>query len=158
MRSPRMTPAALHPTLPVAAPTGAVGIGYEGHDVEGLVSRLHSVGVAAVVDVRLTPISRKRGLSKTALRSALLDAGIDYFHRRELGNPKFNRPGFAAQGRERAEAIATYRALLDEPAASEALIEVRDLAQDQLVALLCFEADEACCHRHVILEALADSI
>jgi uncharacterized protein (DUF488 family) len=134
-----------------------VGIGYEGHDVEGLVERLHSLGVGAVVDVRLTPISRKKGLSKTALGTALADAGIDYLHRRALGNPKHNRPGFAVGGRKRAEAIATFRSLLDEPDATEALTEVRELARERLIALLCFEANEACCHRQVILEALAGS-
>lgn len=155
MRSLPMTPAMLNPTLPISAPPGAVGIGYEGHDVEGLIGRLHAVGVDTVVDVRLTPISRKKGLSKTALNAALADAGIGYLHRRALGNPKYNRPGFAADGHEREMAIATFRALLDEPEAADALDEVRDLARRHLVALLCFEADESCCHRHVILEALS---
>ncbi|MDR1430587.1 MAG: DUF488 domain-containing protein, partial [Propionibacteriaceae bacterium] len=47
-----------------------------------------------LVDVRQTPISRKRGLSKTALGAALSEAGIDYIHLRELGNPRDNRDGY----------------------------------------------------------------
>lgn len=152
-----MTPTALEPTLPLTVMPGAIGIGYEGHDAETLVDRLHAVGVETLVDVRLTPISRKKGLSKTALSAALGEAGIDYLHRRALGNPKHNRPGFAAGGEAKASAIATFRALLDEPAATDALEEIRELAQKRLVALLCFEADESCCHRQVILQTLAAS-
>lgn len=152
-----MNPTALDPTLPLAAAPGAIGIGYEGQDAETLVGRLRALGVETLVDVRLTPISRKKGLSKTALSAALENAGIDYLHRRALGNPKHNRPGFAAGGEAKAAAIAVFRALLDEPAAVDALEEIRKLAQERLVALLCFEADESCCHRQVILEALAGS-
>src|SRR5258707_759886 len=74
--------------------SGLVGVGYEGRTVDELVAHLVAVGVSRLIDVRLTPISRKRGLSKTALGAALADVGIEYEHRRELGNPKTNRAGF----------------------------------------------------------------
>ena len=45
------------------------------------------MGVTRLVDVRLTPISRKPGLSKTALGRELAAVGMVYEHRRELGNP-----------------------------------------------------------------------
>ena len=38
-----------------------IGIGYEGLESDGLVSKLCLRGVRTVVDVRLNPISRKRG-------------------------------------------------------------------------------------------------
>lgn len=47
-----------------------------------------------LVDVRLTPLSRKPRLSKTKLAAALADVGIEYVHHRALGNPKDNRAGF----------------------------------------------------------------
>ncbi|GAB3219384.1 hypothetical protein GCM10027447_02120 [Glycomyces halotolerans] len=150
-----MSPITLNPALPVAAPPGAIGFGYEGHEAEDLIARLYAAGVEIVVDVRLTPISRKRGLSKKALRQALAEVGIDYIHLRALGNPKDNRAGFASESSERDTAVSTFRMLLAEPAAAEALDEIRRLASDRRVALLCFEAEEARCHRHVILEALA---
>jgi hypothetical protein len=49
---------------------------------------------------RTSPISRKRGFGKTALRAALAEVGIAYEHRPELGNPKENRPGFAGSEQE----------------------------------------------------------
>ena len=54
-----------------------VSVGYEGRSVEELVQVLRAEDVAVLVDIRLTPISRKRGLSKTALTRALRDAGIE---------------------------------------------------------------------------------
>jgi hypothetical protein len=39
-------------------------------------------------------------LSKTALERALTEAGIAYEHRRDLGNPKTNRSGFAGDATE----------------------------------------------------------
>ena len=50
---------------------GLVGVGYEGRTVEELIVQLHTLGVSRLVDVRLTPLSRKPGLSKTALGQAL---------------------------------------------------------------------------------------
>ena len=71
-----------------------VSIGYEGRDVEALIRQLQSLRVDVLVDVRLNPISRKRGMSKVALREALEAHGIRYVHHRELGNPKDNRDGY----------------------------------------------------------------
>ncbi|MEV4702404.1 DUF488 domain-containing protein [Actinoplanes sp. NPDC049316] len=51
--------------------------------------------MSRLVDVRLNPISRKPSLTKTALGRTLAEAGIVHEHRRELGNPKADRAGFA---------------------------------------------------------------
>ncbi|WTY53947.1 DUF488 domain-containing protein [Micromonospora sp. NBC_01412] len=56
----------------------------------------------------MTPISRKRGFSKSALSQALATQGIVYEHRRELGNPKENRPGFGGTREELESARAVY--------------------------------------------------
>lgn len=54
-----------------------VSVGYEGQGLTGFVGSLRAQGVEILADVRLTPISRKKGFSKTALRAALADAGVD---------------------------------------------------------------------------------
>jgi uncharacterized protein (DUF488 family) len=131
---------------------GLIGLGYEGRTVEDVIAQLHDLGVSRLVDVRLTPLSRKRGLSKTALGQALARAGIVYEHRRELGNPKTNRPGFAGSDNARADAQAYYAELLHHPQASQALAEVAAAGARERVALLCFEADETRCHRQVVLQ------
>ncbi|MFC4066802.1 DUF488 domain-containing protein [Actinoplanes subglobosus] len=133
---------------------GLVGVGYEGRTVEELIEQLHALGVSRLVDVRLNPLSRKRGLSKTALGQALHAAGIVYEHRRELGNPKDNRPGFASTGTVRDHARSRYTELLHQPQARQALEDVAAAGRQERVAVLCFEADENQCHRQVVIQEI----
>jgi uncharacterized protein (DUF488 family) len=134
-----------------AATMGIVGTGYEGLDLEQFVARLVEARIDVLADVRLTPISRKRGFSKTALGQAVSAAGIEYLHLRELGNPKANRPGFSGDERELSDARAGYANLLDNEAAEAALDQLAALAKQNRVAVMCFEANEERCHRHVVL-------
>ena len=134
-----------------ALPSGLIGVGYEGRTLEELVAHLIAMDVSRLADVRLNPISRKPGLSKTALGRALTEAGIAYEHRRELGNPKANRAGFGGANAEREQARIRYRELMRRPEGSEALDAVAQAATGERVAVLCFEAEQTRCHRDVVL-------
>jgi uncharacterized protein (DUF488 family) len=133
-----------------------LGVGYEGRDLAGFLAEVDAAGVEVVVDVRLTPISRKRGFSKRALASALAGIGVAYRHEPALGNPKANRPGFAGTAREWSAARGRYEALLSALAAQEALARVAEAALTARVAVLCFEADQRRCHRDVVLSRLVE--
>jgi hypothetical protein len=87
----------------------AVTIGYQGRTVDDLIGALRGADVKVLVDVRLTPLSRKPGLSKNGLAARLRDAGIDYVHLPQLGNPRDNREAFR---RGEVSAVARYRAVL----------------------------------------------
>ena len=90
-----------------------IGIGYEGLIIDQVVARLQAEGVEVLVDVRMTPLSRKPGFSKRALSEALSAAGIRYVHDRRLGNPKDNRAAYAdASSDAGATARARYRELI----------------------------------------------
>lgn len=128
-----------------------VSIGYEGRDVDDLIRSLLLQNVQVLVDVRLTPISRKRGFSKSALKAALEVAGIRYVHHRELGNPKDNRDAYRVGS---PTARARFRDVLGSNEATDALRHVSELLDDGAVALLCFERDHSQCHRHQVAEAL----
>lgn len=128
-----------------------VSIGYEGRTVDDLVAQLLQQDVHVLVDVRLTPLSRKPGLSKTKLSQALADVGIGYVHHRALGNPKDNRAGFRA-GEPRSR--ARYREILDSVAATDALAHVCEMLDGGVVALLCFEHDHSECHRDIVVRQL----
>lgn len=123
-------------------------VGYEGRDIDGFVTLLQRHRVDELIDVRLTPSSRKPGFSKTRLSGALADAGIAYRHLRELGNPRENRDGFR---RRQQAAFDTYREHLGN-GSRDAVDAVVDAAQQRSVALLCFERDFNTCHRHIIVE------
>lgn len=57
-------------------------IGYEGRTINDFLADLRANDIKLLADVREAPTSRKRGFSKSALASALQDAGIDYLHLR----------------------------------------------------------------------------
>lgn len=135
-----------HPSSPQV-----VSIGYEGRSAAELIEALRDQQVTVLVDIRLTPISRKPGLSKTALAAALRAAGIEYVHLRELGNPKANRPGYRAG---EPTALDRYRSVLSSDDGQSALRHVTELLDGGAVALLCFERDHADCHRHQVVDEL----
>lgn len=133
---------------------GLTGIGYQGHDLDSFLSELSAEGVSLLVDVRLNPISRKRGFSKRALTEALASVGIEYEHARPLGNPKDNREGFSGSADARESARRRFSAELLTEAAQEWLSLIADWAGQRCVSLLCFEADQSRCHRDVVLAAI----
>jgi uncharacterized protein (DUF488 family) len=75
-------------------PPGLWSAGYEGRDIDSFVASLVDRHINVVADVRLTPISRKKGFSKTRLGEAPAEAGIEYTHLRGLGDPKDNGAPF----------------------------------------------------------------
>lgn len=139
-------------------PTGVVGVGYEGLRVDEFVENLRAAGVDVVVDVRLTPVSRKRGFSKRSLAEHLQDAGIRYEHLRALGNPKDNRAGFGGDAGALSAALARYEDLLADPEAASALDQLTRLATRSQVAVLCFEASDERCHRQVVLARVRERL
>lgn len=132
-----------------------MSIGYEGRDLSQLVRALQSCDVQMLIDVRLTPISRKRGLSKSALRDALGAAGIGYVHHRELGNPKDNREAFR-HGSTQSRML--FRQLLESDEAMGAIRHVTELLDEGTVALLCFERDHSQCHRGIVADVIAEEM
>jgi len=133
----------------------AIGVGYEGQTLNSFLSKLRLRNIKTVVDVRLTPLSRKRGFSKRALTEVLEANGIAYLHLPQLGNPKDNREGFAElSSPEGLRARARFVALLETEAAVAAIQRVVEELRLGPIALLCFEADEERCHRQAVLEAI----
>lgn len=130
-------------------------IGYEGATQAKVIGRLKAAGVQTLVDVRAVAASRRAGFSKTILGQSLKAEGIDYVHLRALGTPKAGREA-ARRGR-----IGEMREIFDghltEPAAQIELARLETLAGERQVALLCFEADAAGCHRAVLAERLAQT-
>jgi Protein of unknown function, DUF488 len=130
---------------------GVLGVGYEGKSLDAFIHGLLASGTRVVVDVRLTPISRKSGFSKRVLAAALADAGICYLHVPQLGNPVWNRRGFAGTAEEVEAARARFGGMLDSDEASAAIRQIAETAASAVVAVMCVEADDRSCHRYVIL-------
>ena len=128
-------------------------IGYEGTTVGEFLAALQAAGVERVVDVRALPLSRRPGFSKSPLRAALEEAGIDYVHLKALGTPSEGRT--AARAGRHQDMARIYAGQLELPEAMAQGAQLLDLAADKPSALLCMERDPVHCHRTLLLDAIA---
>ena len=128
-------------------------IGYEGHSGASLVRTLQAAKVRRLIDVRLTPNSRRRDFSLNALFQRLHRAGIAYEHHRELGNPPDIRKLW--EGTTLDEGRLRYRQLVKE-APGDPVDRLIRLARIEPVAILCREREPHRCHRSVVAEVAVE--
>ena len=128
-------------------------IGYEGATVPEFVAALRGAGVKRVIDVRALPLSRRPGFSKTPLRGALAEAGIDYVHLKALGTPTEGRN--AARAGRHSDMARIYAGQLELPEAMAQAGQMLELAREKPSALLCMEREPEHCHRTLLLKAVA---
>lgn len=128
-------------------------IGYEGATVPEFVSALQKAGVERVIDVRALPLSRRPGFSKSPLKAALEESGIEYVHLKALGTPAEGRA--AARAGRHSDLERIYAGQLELPEAMAQSAQMLDLAAEKASALLCMERDPAQCHRTLLLDAVA---
>jgi uncharacterized protein (DUF488 family) len=131
-------------------------IGYEGATVPEFVAALEKAGIKRVIDVRALPLSRRPGFSKSPLRNALAEAGIDYVHLKALGTPSAGRT--AARAGRHSDMARIYAGQLELPEAMVQSAEMLELAREKPSALLCMEREPAHCHRTLLLKAVAPDV
>jgi uncharacterized protein (DUF488 family) len=128
-------------------------IGYEGSDSASFDNALRRASIDTLVDIRAVAVSRRKGFSKSALRERIAAQGVTYVHLKGLGDPK--------PGREAARSgnMTLFRAIfgrhLTTPDAMADLAHLRSLVKERRVALLCYEADAASCHRNIVAQRIA---
>jgi uncharacterized protein (DUF488 family) len=127
-------------------------IGYEQATQAAVVTALREAGVEVLADIRYLPLSRRPGFSKSSLRAAVEEAGIEYRHLRDLGTPAEGRA--AARRGDHATLARVYAGQLELPEALKQMAELRALAEQERVCLLCYERDAAVCHRSLLLDVL----
>jgi uncharacterized protein (DUF488 family) len=128
-------------------------IGYEATTMAEFLAALKAAGVERVIDVRALPLSRRPGFSKSPLRAALGEAGIEYVHLKALGTPADGRTAARAGRQDDLERI--YAGQLELPEAIAQSGQMRELAAEKPSALLCYERDPSECHRSLLLTAVA---
>jgi uncharacterized protein (DUF488 family) len=139
----------------VREPTPIFTIGYEKRSVDDLIWLLRSRKVVRVIDVRLTPWSRRPDFSKKRLCAAIEAAGIAYEHMGGLGNPQTIRDIYLT-----GDAEAGHRSFREHLSngASAAIDELAEIADCEPVALLCLERDASRCHRSVVAAVIAERL
>jgi uncharacterized protein (DUF488 family) len=128
-------------------------IGYEKARLTDVIAALRQAGVAALIDVRDRPQSRRPGFSKRQLAAGLEEAGIRYVGLKALGTPPEGREA----NRKRQWEIF-WRIVDDKLATAEAelaLQEAAAIAADSPSCLLCYEAAPHICHRSRVADILA---
>lgn len=128
-------------------------IGYEATTMAEFLAALKAAGVQRVIDVRALPLSRRPGFSKSPLKAALNEAGIDYVHLKALGTPADGRTAARAGRQEDLKRI--YAGQLSLPEAMVQAEQMLKLAAERPSALLCYEREPAQCHRTLLLDAVA---
>jgi uncharacterized protein (DUF488 family) len=128
-------------------------IGYEGTTVPEFVAALQKARVERVIDVRALPLSRRPGFSKSPLKAALQEAGIEYVHLKALGTPAEGRA--AARAGRHADLVRIYAGQLELPEAIAQSGQMLELAREKPSALMCMEREPAHCHRTLLLDAVA---
>ena len=128
-------------------------IGYEATTMGDFIAALQEAGVERVIDVRALPLSRRPGFSKSPLKAALVEAGIDYVHLKALGTPSEGRS--AARAGRQDDLKRIYAGQLDLPEAIVQAEQMRELAAERPSALLCYEREPSACHRSLLLAAVA---
>ncbi|HEX8938114.1 MAG TPA: DUF488 domain-containing protein [Sphingomicrobium sp.] len=128
-------------------------IGYEGATVPEFIAALKNARVERVIDVRALPLSRRPGFSKSTLRAALEQVGIEYVHLKALGTPAEGRA--AARAGRHDELKRIYAGQLELPEAMVQSAQMLGLARERPSALLCMERAPVHCHRSLLLDAAA---
>jgi uncharacterized protein (DUF488 family) len=109
--------------------------------------------VERVIDVRALPLSRRPGFSKSPLKTALAEAGIEYVHLKALGTPADGRT--AARAGRHADMARIYAGQLELAEAIAQSAQMLALAEEKPSALLCMEREPAHCHRTLLLNSVA---
>jgi len=140
---------------PVNDRTVLYTIGYEGKSLECYINCLIREDVRVLCDVRRNPLSMKYGFSKSTLKRAVEGIGIAYMHLPELGIESDKRKNLNGPDDykdlfiEYGNSLETKKSFISE---LESVI-----AANKRIALTCFEADPAFCHRTILAKRLREN-
>jgi uncharacterized protein (DUF488 family) len=137
-----------------ASGTVVFTVGHSTRPFEELLTLLRAHEVRKVVDVRRFPGSRRNPqYAQEALAKGLLDAGLAYAHRPELGGrrtPRADSPNLGWRN-------SAFRGYADHMETEEFRRGIRELlseASTTRLAVLCAEAVPWRCHRNLLADAL----
>ncbi len=131
-----------------------LAIGHSTRPIGELVEILRSCGVEVLADVRTLPRSRANPqFDQAALARSLARAGIRYEHLPALGGLRHARRNSPNAGWRNAS-FRGYADHMSTPEFEEGLCQLRALAREGAVAIMCAEAVPWRCHRSLLADAL----
>jgi uncharacterized protein (DUF488 family) len=132
-----------------------LAIGHSTRPIDEFLALLSAARVATLADVRTIPRSRANPQfdGPTLVRS-LAGAGIRYVHLPPLGGLRHARKGSLENAAWRNASFRGYADHMQTPEFEEGLCQLRALAREGPVAIMCAEAVPWRCHRSLIADAL----
>lgn len=135
-------------------PTVIYTVGHSTRPLADLVGVLASAEVAALVDVRSVPRSRRHPhFTREALTQSLPVHGIDYRHEPRLGGFRRPSPNSRNTGWEH-PAFRGYADYMTDEEFASALERLQAGAVERPTCVMCAEAQWWRCHRRLIADAL----
>jgi uncharacterized protein (DUF488 family) len=129
-------------------------VGHSTRTAEELVELLRAHGVETLADIRTVPRSRTNPqFNRDVFPRTLAAAGLRYAHLPRLGGLRRPRPD-SPNGAWRNTSFRGYADYMLTEDFTRGLEELRLLAQDGPVALMCAEALRWRCHRSLVADAL----
>jgi uncharacterized protein (DUF488 family) len=130
-------------------------VGHSTRSFEELVELLRAHGVETLVDVRTIPRSRHNPqFNKDDLTKMMPATGIRYVHLARLGGRRRGLGAASTNTGWRSESFRGYADYMQTDGFALGLEELRGVAEDGPVALMCAEAVPWRCHRSLIADAL----
>ena len=131
-------------------------IGHSTRSLKEFLSVLSHYGIELLADIRSYPSSRRfPHFNQEALKEALSSAGIDYVWFKELGGRRHGQP--AEDSPDQGLRSAGFRNYADHMLTGEfqtVTRQLRDLAGDRRVVLMCAERLYRRCHRRLVADYL----
>lgn len=124
-------------------------IGYANATQDALIAALRDSEVQLLADIRALPLSRRAGFSKTSLKAAVEQAGMEYRHFKQLGTPKEGRE--AARKGDYSTLRQVYEGQLELPEALAQMAQLQALAAEKCTCLLCYCSEAEKCHRSLLI-------
>jgi len=129
-------------------------LGHSTLPIEDFLELLKGFAIAALIDVRSFPGSRRYPqFNKENLRSSLAAAGINYFHLPRLGGRRRVRPDSINMA-WRNESFRGYADYMETTDFHAGISELLELAAGSRTAIMCAEALWWRCHRSLIADYL----
>lgn len=138
---------------PTSTKTILYTIGYEGSSLENYLNRLIQNDVRVLVDVRANPLSMKFGFSKNQLKDFCGKLHIRYIHIPQVGIKSEYRQELTGQLAYDKLFVKYNQEII--PQTLELQQEILQLlANEERIALTCFESDICQCHRTHLARAI----
>jgi uncharacterized protein (DUF488 family) len=132
-----------------------LAVGHSTRPAAELIELLEAAGAVTLADVRTIPRSRANPqFEGPALSRTLAAAGIRYAHLPALGGLRRARKGSQENAAWRNASFRGYADHMQTPEFEEGLCQLRALAREGPVAIMCAEAVPWRCHRSLLADAL----